>query len=252
MAPTKSDRRGIARSIADDLRDQIRAGQLAPGARLPTTRQLAERYGVSPKTVSSAVDILKVEGLVLGEQGGRRTVRADRPVTWNLTQFERGSRRDSTSMDDWSTAIKDAGRLPAQHVTVTREPASPEVAAWLQLEPGAEVVRRLRTRTVDERPFQLSTSWFPASIALGTLLEEQRDVAVPGGILKSIGHPQTRIRDEITARMPHPEETEQLDLPPGTPVVEHVRIGFGTSTPVRVMKTIAPGDRHMLVYEMDI
>lgn len=252
MTTPNRDHRNTARAVADDLRSQIRDGKLRPGDALPTGRELAERYGASPKTVSAGVDLLKAEGLVIGEQGGRRRVRRDRPITWNLTRFERGQRRDSTSVDDWSTAIKEAGREPAQHVNVTVEPASEEIAGWLQLPPGTEVVRRVRMRTVDDRPFQLATSWFPSSIALETPLTEERDVAMPGGILKAIGHPQHRVRDEITVRMPSPEESDRLDLPPGTPVAQHVRIGYGETGPVRVMVTIAPGDRHVLVYELEV
>jgi GntR family transcriptional regulator len=247
MPPARRGQRGTARFIADDLRGQIRAGQLAPGAILPTTRELAAYYGVTQRTVSAGIDLLKVEGLVIGEQGGRRRVRIDRPITWDLTKFERKQRRDSATMDDWSTAIKEAGREPTQIITVATEPADKAVAEWLQIQPGDEVVKRVRMRTVDGRPFQLSTSWFPASIALGTPLMEERDVSMPGGILHAIGHPQHHLRDEITVRMPIPEESEQLELPPGTPVAQHIRIGFGESGPVRVMVTIAPGDRHVLV-----
>ncbi|WP_432182778.1 GntR family transcriptional regulator [Streptomyces sp. NBC_00063] len=241
-----------ARSIADDLRDQIRSGSLAPGQALPTTKELAENYGVTMKTVSSGVDLLKSEGLVVGERGGRRRVRADRPITWNLTKFERGQRRDTTAMDDWSTSIKEAGREPEQHVKVFSKDAGTEVAGWLSLMPGAEVVVRERSRLVDGRPFQLSTSYFPGTIANGTPLTEPGDVSMPGGILKAIGHPQVRVRDEITVRMPTPEETDRLDLPPGTPVAQHVRIGYGEQGPIRVMVTIAPGDRHVMVYELEV
>ncbi|MEU3189480.1 GntR family transcriptional regulator [Streptomyces sp. NPDC006992] len=251
MTTPKREQRATSRSVADDLRAQIRKGKLPPGAVLPTTKRLAEQYGVSDRTVSAGVDLLKLEGLVIGEQGGRRRVRADRPITWNLTKFEASQRRDSVAMDDWSTAIKEAGRTPEQHVTVTREPASDEVADWLHIQPGDEVVKRARLRTVDERPFQISISWFPGSIAIGTDLEHPSDVSRPGGVLNHIGHPQRRKRDEITIRMPFPEESEQLELPVGTPVAQHVRIGFGDLGPVRVMKTIAPGDRNVLVYEME-
>jgi GntR family transcriptional regulator len=252
MTSVRSGQRGAARAIADDLRSQIRSGQLQPGEALPTSRDLATRYSVTDRTVSAAIDLLKAEGLVIGEQGGRRRVRADRPITWDLTRFESKARRDSTTLDDWSTAIKEAGRDPAQVVTVTVEPANTAVAGWLQIQPGDEVVRRVRLRTVDGRPFQLSTSWFPARIAKGTVLMEERDVSMPGGLLRSVGHPQHHIRDEITVRMPSPEESEDLKLPPGTPVAQHVRIGYGEDGPVRVMMTIAPGDRHVLVYEMDV
>lgn len=204
------------------------------------------------KTVGAGIDVLKAEGLVVGEQGGRRRVRSDRAIVWNLTAFERGQRRDSPSGDDWSTAIRDAGRDPAQHVTVTSDDADEKIARWLGIEPGAPVVQRVRLRTVDGEPYQLATSTFPFDVAEGSPLMEERDVSLPGGILASIGHPQVRIRDEITIRMPRPEESEALKLPPGTPVAEHVRIGYGESRIVRVMVTIAPGDRHKLVYELEI
>ncbi|MFI8164124.1 GntR family transcriptional regulator [Streptomyces microflavus] len=247
-----TERRTTARAIADSLREQIRTGALPPGHPLPTSRELVEQYGVTMKTVSAGIDLLKLEGLVVGERGGRRRVRKDKPITWNLTRFEKGQRRDSRAMDDWSAAITAAGRTPAQQVIVSTVGASADVAGWLQIAEGDLVVTRTRMRLVDDRPFQLSTSSFPFSIAEGTLLEQEGDVAIPGGILRSIGHPQHHVRDEISIRMPTPEETERLQLPVGTPVAQHVRIGYGEDVPVRVMVTIAPGDRHVLVYEMDV
>jgi DNA-binding GntR family transcriptional regulator len=72
------------------------------------------------------------------------------------------------------------------------------------------------------------------------------------GLLASIGHPQARIVDEIQIRMPTKEESSRLGLPTGTPVAEHMRTGLGKDgKPLRVMVTIAPGDRHTLVYELD-
>ncbi|MET8731289.1 GntR family transcriptional regulator [Streptomyces parvus] len=245
-------RRMTARAIADALREQIRTGALPPGHPLPTSRELADEFGVTAKTVSAGIHTLKTEGLVVGEQGGRRRVRESKPITWNLTHFESGRRRDSRAMDDWSAAITAAGRTPEQQVVVSADPASADVAAWLEIPVGTPVITRTRMRSVDGQPFQLSTSSFPASIASGTLLEEQGDVAVPGGILRTIGHPQQHVRDAISIRMPTPEESERLQLPVGTPVAQHVRIGYGDDGPVRVMVTIAPGDRHILVYELDV
>ncbi|MFD0657864.1 GntR family transcriptional regulator [Thermocatellispora tengchongensis] len=55
--------------IADDLREQIRRGDLAPGAALPSTRELAAAYGASLSVVKLAVGVLRTEGLVIGQQG---------------------------------------------------------------------------------------------------------------------------------------------------------------------------------------
>ncbi|MFD9061448.1 GntR family transcriptional regulator [Kitasatospora purpeofusca] len=252
MTATDQTKRGTARGVADALREQIRSGVLRAGEALPTGRELAGRFNVSPKTAVAGVDILKGEGLVIGEQGGRRRVRSVRRITWNLSEFERGHRRDSHALDDWATAIKDAGREPRETIAKTTELAEPQIAEWLRIMAGDEVVKRSRVRWVDDEPFQLSISYFPGTIARGTLLDEDREISAPGGVLRHIGHPQTHVRDEISTRMPTPEETDLLQLPMGTPVIQHVRIGYGAEVPVRVMITIAPGDRHLIVYEMEV
>ncbi|GGS73351.1 hypothetical protein GCM10010156_35260 [Planobispora rosea] len=63
--------------IADDLREQIRGGSLAPGAPLPSTAQLAEQYDASLSVVKMAVGLLRNEGLVVGQQGKGVFVRED-------------------------------------------------------------------------------------------------------------------------------------------------------------------------------
>lgn len=63
--------------IADDLREQIRGGSLAPGALLPSTLQLASQYEASLSVVKMAVGILRNEGLVVGQQGKGVFVRED-------------------------------------------------------------------------------------------------------------------------------------------------------------------------------
>ncbi|MFF4418046.1 winged helix-turn-helix domain-containing protein [Streptosporangium sp. NPDC001559] len=63
--------------IADDLRDQIRRGTLAPGDPLPSTTQLATAYDASLSVVKLAVGVLRNEGLVIGQQGKGVFVRDD-------------------------------------------------------------------------------------------------------------------------------------------------------------------------------
>lgn len=63
-------------AIADRLADDIDAGRLAPGARLPTQRALAEREQVAVSTVSRAYRELARRGLTSGEVGRGTFVRA--------------------------------------------------------------------------------------------------------------------------------------------------------------------------------
>jgi DNA-binding GntR family transcriptional regulator len=55
--------------IADELREQIRSGQFAPGDVLPSPVQLADQFESSASVVKMAVGILRNEGLVVGQQG---------------------------------------------------------------------------------------------------------------------------------------------------------------------------------------
>ena len=66
--------RGIAGAIAR----QIRQGELLPGDRLPTVREVAAQLGVSPATVSEAWQALRRAGLVESRRGAG--------AGWSLTR----------------------------------------------------------------------------------------------------------------------------------------------------------------------
>ncbi|ROO84525.1 TetR family transcriptional regulator [Actinocorallia herbida] len=76
--------------IAEDLRQRITSGELAPGDRVPSTRQLAIRWGVAPATAAKALAALTHEelveprprsGTVVAERGRPRRPAGDRDLT---------------------------------------------------------------------------------------------------------------------------------------------------------------------------
>jgi GntR family transcriptional regulator len=69
MTISGDDDRAPYVQVADALREEIRSGQLAPGQKLPSTRQLAERFGVAVMTASSGLRVLREEGLTYSTQG---------------------------------------------------------------------------------------------------------------------------------------------------------------------------------------
>lgn len=63
----------ISEVIVDQIRLLIRQGQLGAGDRLPSERELCERFGVSRVTVREALRVLEANGLVeirVGARGG--------------------------------------------------------------------------------------------------------------------------------------------------------------------------------------
>lgn len=77
-ARVSPDTRKVHIQFADLLREQIRAGQLAPGAVLPPQRDLAATYRVGLKTVQRGQELLQAEGLL--SRSGRRVLVTSRPV----------------------------------------------------------------------------------------------------------------------------------------------------------------------------
>ena len=70
MSIDPNDRRPPYQQVADDLRRKIQAREeYPPGARLPSIRDLAKSYHISPQTVQSALRELRQENLVVSQQG---------------------------------------------------------------------------------------------------------------------------------------------------------------------------------------
>lgn len=64
----RSDR-PLYRQVADDLREQIHEGELAPGDTLPGLPALAGAYATSRETVQKGLAIIEGEGLIRRERG---------------------------------------------------------------------------------------------------------------------------------------------------------------------------------------
>ena len=64
--------------IAAALREKIATGELRPGGRVPSTRQLVRDWGVAMATASRALALLQEEGLVVSRTGSGTVVRGPR------------------------------------------------------------------------------------------------------------------------------------------------------------------------------
>lgn len=250
-----NDERPLYEQIADDVRQRIESGEFKPGEPITPELELASHHGVSRQTVRVALKKLADEGLLTSGKGRGHRVRDDyAPLQWHLSRFEATEHRGdnpASAVDAWAADVERQGRKPHQDISVSLALPPPRVAERLQIGPEETVVIRHRFRLVDGTPYQLSDSYFPEPLVRGTPLMEPRDVYAPGGLLSAIGHPQAEFLDEIFARMPTRAETDRLRIPGATPVIEHIRTGYAEDgTPLRVMVTLVPADRHSLAYRI--
>lgn len=77
-SPGPPTQQPASRRIAEELRRQIHAGEIATGEKLPSERVLAERYGAARNTAREAVRLLAEQGLVTAKHGRGVFVREPR------------------------------------------------------------------------------------------------------------------------------------------------------------------------------
>ncbi|MGH3760065.1 FadR/GntR family transcriptional regulator [Actinophytocola sp.] len=71
----------VSSAIVDQIKGLIREGRLNPGDRLPSERELCERFGVSRVTVREALRILETNGLITIKVGARGGALVARPTS---------------------------------------------------------------------------------------------------------------------------------------------------------------------------
>ncbi|UIX35521.1 GntR family transcriptional regulator [Streptomyces sp. GQFP] len=245
------DRRSLHERIAADLRDEIMSGELAPGAKLPSTTQLKDRFDASSATVQKALQLLKDEQLVVGRAGAAVTVREHRqrtlrPAAASMTRAEAGQQYP------WLTEIaKHGSRAHSTLLEVTEKVPPADVAAALELAPGATAVLRRQLLTIDDEPVELVASYYPTDLARGTALAEPRKIR--GGtptLLAELGHPPHRSIDRVSARVPTQEQATALRLPGNLPVLRTLRVVHSADErPVEVTVMVKAGHLYELEYE---
>jgi GntR family transcriptional regulator len=202
--------RPLYEQVADALRAEIREGRYRPGDKLPSERELSERFDVSKVTARQAIVQLRAEGLVTSRVG------------YGVLVAERGPpRRLSDDILRGEAFYRAVGRLglePNVTTTITREPASEEVAEALGVPVGAEVLVHARlVRAEGGPPLFSAANYFPEEVAEAVpKLANPSTSGLPKWLSQAFG--PLYGEDLIDARMPTPEERERLEIPPDTPV----------------------------------
>lgn len=221
---------------------------------MPSEAELVDQYGVARSTVRLALKQLAAEGLVYTTQG-RGTFVADRPVLrYPASVSHSRSRRETTATDVHQMDLAEQGRRGHHTIEVEVLRAPDDVAARLELEEGADrVLVRRRVHFVDDQPSHIGDTYYPADLVADSDIATSGQLDRGGNrVLAELGHEVVRRRDEVSTRMPTPQEAQSLQIAGGVPVLITVRTGYdGADRPVALYWGVWPGDRHVLDYEVD-
>lgn len=238
-------------TIADDLREQIIDGRLAPGQRLPTQAELCERYDVASATAARAIQILLSEGFATSKPGAGVFVRP-RPAVMRMV---RSWYQRSGTGSPWRAEMAAVGRAGDWESDSRVLEALPAVAERLRIPVGARVMCTRYRFLLDGDPTYLSTSWEPLAITEGTpvMLPEAGPYAGAGvrDRMTAIGHAPTSCTEEVAPRTLTAGEAEKLGLYPGIAVLVVERTYYEGETPLETADIVLP-PHYRAVYEIPL
>ncbi|WP_413799987.1 GntR family transcriptional regulator [Streptomyces iranensis] len=245
------DRRSLHERIAADLRDEIMSGDLPPGAKLPSTAQLKERFTASNATVQKALQLLKDEGLAVGRAGAAVTVREHRQRTMRPASYMAPAAPGEPYrwISEAAAGHQARGSSRLLDVTEIRPPA--DVAEALRLPEDGTALMRAQVLLLDDEPVELVKSYYPLELARGTAMMDRRKIK--GGtpaLLAELGHPPRLSVDKVSARVPTQEQYTALGLPGNLPVLRTLRVVYSDDErPIEATVMAKAGHLYELQYE---
>jgi GntR family transcriptional regulator len=227
------DTRPASRQIAGDLREQILAGDLVE--RLPSLSALAKDFKASVTTCQNAVEILKREGLVFGQQGKQLVVRKPHVDV----------------MVAGANPVKGDGiRYDLLRVEIVTPPAHIREA----LSSNDPAVLREMVEVRDGTPVELTRNYYPAAIAAESKLAKFVKLKNANETFTELlGERLVRMTDTLSEREPTRKEAETLRLPPQASVLQTVRVLYvANGRPAQASLLIKAGQRSAVQYGVDL
>lgn len=138
--------------VKEDLTSKIWSGELQPGTRIPSEKELTEQYGVSTITIRRAVSEL-VESCLLERKQGKGTFVLRKA-------FNRSFKPQALSFTEvcHSNNMTASARLICGEIVWN---ADESILRKLELDNGSPVVHIERLRFADGQPIVIETCWFP-------------------------------------------------------------------------------------------
>jgi GntR family transcriptional regulator len=243
------------RQIAEDLRQQIESGALAPGSQIPTELELRDRYNASRNTIRDAIKWLTSLGLVETRPGQGTFVTEDiDPFVTTLS----GNPSTGWGGDEgasYLSEVAERNRKPTTSpVQVEIQEASAEIANGLWIARQTEVISRHERRFIDGTPWSMQTSYYPMEFADrgAERLRSARNISegTVQYLADTLHIRQVGYRDWVTVRAPNTAEADFFKVPLDgrVPMYEIFRTAFdGNGTPMRLTITVFPADRNQFI-----
>jgi GntR family transcriptional regulator len=196
----------IHHQIADFLRKAIESGEYKPGDRLPTEKELEEKFNTSKSPIRQALDALRFEGLIF-RHPGRGTF-----VASPLIQEE------GWALDSIEDLIGLAIHTKFVLQDFTPMLTSKEISKAFNVERG-EFLRVRGIRYLKNKPMYHVNVYVPQEIGSRLKTEDVQNSGVIITLEKKLKVKLTKCIQSTYAVLADEEATKYLDIPCGSPVL---------------------------------
>ena len=225
--------------IAESLRDSIRRGDLAPGARLDNQRQLAKRFGVTLMTLRQGLELLEREHLIVRRHGLGTFVAAP-SIDYDILQLRRFAGDLTAQGEHVSTRL-----LGSRFVTPDRR-----VATALGVGPRARVLAVERLRLVDGHPMSLQRSFLPGRLGEEVVRADLALTPLHQVLEFKLGLTIERASETVSAVRLGRREARDLGCRAGVPAFASERVSYAGGVPTVFDRVFIPGDRFRITREL--
>jgi GntR family transcriptional regulator len=230
------------RRVGGMLAARIRSGELGPGARVPSERELATEQGISRMTARAAVDLLARRGLV--ERRERSGVFVARPKIEQSLDTVAGL---SDQLE--GRGIAHGAEVLEARTVEAGELGDAEVLSRLGLSEGDRVHVVVRVRTGDGEPLVLEENYLPERLLPG-LLGEDLTAGLYAMIRERYGLSPARSRQELEPSLLDPGAAAALGAGPDAPALRVTRtVWDAEGRPLEFARDLHRGDRMIFVSE---
>ncbi len=197
----------LYRQLVNDLIRRMESGELQPGQRIPSERELAERLKVSRITARQALSHLEQLGRVYREQGRGTFVAAPR-----LARVK--------GFGSYTEYVMGLGLTPTSRV-VKQELEDPdeELRDLLKLQSNEQVLHLVRVRLANDVPLALQSTYLPHSLCPGLENEDLSSSSLFDILRKKYSVYPTWTEPKVSASAASEMEAAVLGLEPGAPVL---------------------------------
>jgi GntR family transcriptional regulator len=203
--------------IQHELRQGILAGTYAPGDRIPSETELAQRFETTRATVARALQELVFDGTIVRRAG------AGSYVAPNATSVPLESKRLRSFEEQ---AAETGERVDYQLVDFSLVPTPEAAAARLNLPLTAKIYRLERLRLIKGVPLSLETRLIPAELGERIVTEDLARLPIHEILQSSLGIAIARIEVSVRAGAATPRVAQLLGLQKGRPLLirDHVLV----------------------------